>query len=75
MRLRLTSGSGDTFAQLCRSAERRASGLGHELGSWSADGDAGRRAECRRCGRAVYVRAEGSLSGMAGRAVGEPCDA
>jgi len=34
-----------------------------------------RRTVCNRCGRAVYVRAEGTLAGMAGRAAAERCDA
>jgi hypothetical protein len=60
---------------LCRAAEDRVGALGHVLGAWTAEGEVARRAVCTRCGRAVYVRAEGKLGGVAGRACGEPCDA
>jgi hypothetical protein len=62
------------LAQLCRSAEDRARALGHLLGAWEAEGEIACRAVCTRCGRAVYVRAEGKLGGIAGRACGEHCD-
>jgi hypothetical protein len=65
----------NTLAQLCRAAEDRAHALGHLLDAWTADGEVARRAACTKCGRAVYVRAEGKLGGIAGRACGEPCDA
>ena len=73
MRKRLDSASADALDRLCRSAEERTAALGHSLDAWSGDG-VGRRAACAKCGRAVYVRAEGQLAGMAGRAVGERCD-
>jgi hypothetical protein len=66
---------GMQLAQLCRAAEDRARALGHVLGAWAAEGEVARLAACTKCGRAVYVRAEGKLGGMAGRACGEPCDA
>ena len=72
MRDRLAPAAGDSLDRLCRSAEERTASLGHVLASWNGD-TTGRRAECIKCGRAVYVRAEGRLAGMAGRAVGEPC--
>jgi hypothetical protein len=71
---RPTSASGDTLVQLCRTAELRAASLGHELGPWHEVEDVARRTACVRCGRVVYARAEGSLSGIAGRACGERCD-
>jgi hypothetical protein len=58
---------------LCATAEVRAESLGHRLGPWVEVDDVARRAMCRDCGRAVYARAEGGLSGIAGRACGEPC--
>jgi hypothetical protein len=72
---RPTSASDDTLVRLCRTAEMRAASLEHELGPWDEVEEVARRATCVRCGRAVYVRAEGSLSGIAGRACGERCDA
>jgi hypothetical protein len=63
------------LAQLCRAAEERTLALGHLLGPWAEEDEVARRAVCTRCGRAVYVRAEGGLGGIAGRACGEPCDA
>ena len=73
MRDRLAPASGDTLDRLCRSAEERAGALGHALTGWTGD-QVGRRAACTKCGRAVYVRAEGKLAGMAGRAVAELCE-
>jgi hypothetical protein len=73
---RVASASGDTqLAQLCRAAEDRALALGHVLSAWTDEGEIARRAACTRSARAVYVRAEGKLGGIAGRACGEPCDA
>jgi hypothetical protein len=59
--------------ELCRLAEERAAALGHVLAPWSAPEDVARRTVCSVCGRAVYVRAEGSLAGIAGRACVERC--
>jgi hypothetical protein len=58
--------------QLCEVAGSVASARGHRLGDWTSE-DAGRRAECRCCGLVAYVRVEGGLSGMIGRALSEPC--
>jgi hypothetical protein len=61
------------LAELCRLAEERAASLGHVLAPWSAPEDVSRRTVCSVCGRAAYVRAEGSLAGIAGRACTESC--
>jgi hypothetical protein len=63
------------LAELCRLAEERAAALGHTLAPWSAPEEVARRTVCSACGRAVYVRAEGPLSGIAGRACAERCGA
>jgi hypothetical protein len=64
--------------ELCAVAEAKTRRLGHELVPWTvadAEGGRGRRAACTRCGRAVYVRVEGGLAGMAGTALAERCEA
>jgi hypothetical protein len=61
---------------LCQMASRTAHSRGHDIDGWQrADGTNGvaRTATCRRCGRAVHVRAEGTLKGAAGRALTEDC--
>jgi hypothetical protein len=63
--------------ELCAVAEAKTSRQGHELEPWAvadAEGAPARRAACTRCGRKVYVRVEGGLVGMAGSALGEPCE-
>jgi hypothetical protein len=61
----------------CQAAARKATNLGHVLGAWAAPPGAeasARRSSCSRCERVVYVRAEGDLVGMAGRAIVEHCE-
>jgi hypothetical protein len=67
----------DELAVACQAAARKAADLGHQLGAWVAppgEEASARRSSCSRCKRAVYVRAEGDLVGMAGRAVVEACE-
>jgi hypothetical protein len=66
------------LAELCAQAEARATERGHVLAQWHApEGEEAiaRAADCRRCGRGIYVRAEGDLKGFSGRMLTEPCDA
>ena len=61
---------------LCRMASDTARSRGHDIDGWewvpgARTGAA--TATCRRCGRAVHVRAEGALKGVAGRALTESC--
>ncbi len=66
------------LAELCAQAEARATERGHVLAGWRApDGEeaVARAADCGRCGRGIYVRAEGDLRGFSGRVLTEPCDA
>jgi hypothetical protein len=61
---------------LCRMASDTARSRGHDIDGWERVPDAGTSgaiATCRRCGRAVHVRAEGALKGAAGRALTESC--
>ena len=61
---------------LCRIATDGARSQGHDIDGWEfALGveTLGATATCRRCGRAVHVRAEGALKGAAGRALTEAC--
>ena len=66
------------LVELCAQAETRATARGHVLTSWRApvgEEAIARAADCSRCGRGIYVRAEGDLMGLSGRALTEPCDA
>jgi hypothetical protein len=63
----------DALDALCRLATGKAARLRHVLGDWQSGLD-GRRAACRRCGRVVFIRAEGNLGGAAGPALTEPCE-
>jgi hypothetical protein len=66
------------LAELCVQAEARATARGHVLVPWQVpvgEEAVARGAECRRCGRTIYVRAEGDLRGLSGRTLTEPCDA
>jgi hypothetical protein len=66
------------LVELCAQAEARATAGGHVLTPWRApvgEDAIGRAADCGRCGRGIYARAEGGLRGMSGRALTEPCDA
>jgi hypothetical protein len=66
------------LAELCAQAEARATARGHVLSQWQAPAGeeaVARGAECRRCGRTIYARAEGDLKGLSGRTLTEPCDA
>jgi hypothetical protein len=67
--------AGDELAALCRIATTTVSARGHHLDEWGpAPGEElARRAVCVRCGRAVYARTEPGLTGVAGRALTEPC--
>jgi hypothetical protein len=61
---------------LCRMATETARSRGHDIDGWKPDRDSATTAAtatCRRCGRAVHVRAEGALKGAAGTALTEPC--
>jgi hypothetical protein len=65
------------LAELCAQAEARVSARGHVLTQWQAPAGeeaVARGADCRRCGRTIYVRAEGDLKGLSGRTLTEPCD-
>jgi hypothetical protein len=67
---------GVALRDLCALASAAAMKHGHELDDWATPpgGDTiARRAECRRCGRVVYVRVEDGLQGMAGAALRERC--
>lgn len=66
------------LADLCAQAEARATARGHVLAPWQApagEEPVARGADCCRCGRTIYVRAEGDLKGLSGRTLTEPCDA
>lgn len=66
------------LVELCAQAEVRATERGHVLARWQApvgEEAVARAADCGRCGRGIYVRAEGDLKGLSGRALTEPCDA
>jgi hypothetical protein len=63
----------DALGALCRIATVNARRLRHVLGDWESVLD-GRRGVCRRCGRVVFVRAEGDLGGATGPALTEPCE-
>jgi hypothetical protein len=66
------------LVDVCAQAETRAAAAGHVLTPWRApvgEEAIARAADCGRCGRTIYVRAEGDLKGLAGRALTEPCDA
>lgn len=61
---------------LCRTAAAASAARGHCLDSWSAphgDEAIARKAVCRHCGRAVYVRVDAGLAGLAGRALVDAC--
>lgn len=62
---------------LCEMAARNARSRGHDIDGWersAAGNGVAATATCRRCGRAVHVRLEGSLKGAAGRALAEECE-
>jgi hypothetical protein len=66
------------LVELCAQAEARTTARGHVLTPWRApvgEEAIARAADCGRCGRGIYVRAEGDLRGMSGRVLTEPCDA
>jgi hypothetical protein len=49
---------------------------GHDIDGWEWVEDAdtvAATATCRRCGRTAYIRTEGPLKGVAGRALTEAC--
>jgi hypothetical protein len=60
--------------ELCRIAGEAASRKGHEIPTWTPDSPAARRGTCVRCGRIIYVRIGGGMTGMAGAALSEACD-
>jgi hypothetical protein len=66
------------LVELCAQADARATARGHVLTRWRAPAGEeaiARAADCGRCGRGIYVRAEGDLKGMSGLVLTEPCDA
>jgi hypothetical protein len=68
---------GEHLFEVCNRAAAAACARGHALDQWSAppDEDAiARAAVCRRCGRVVYVRAEGGFAGAAGEALTQNCE-
>jgi hypothetical protein len=63
---------------LCQMASHTARSRGHDIDRWelsSGNRAVAATASCRRCGRAVHIRAEGALKGAAGRALTEGCGA
>jgi hypothetical protein len=68
----------EALVELCAQAEARATAHGHVLTPWRApvgDEAIARAADCGRCARGIYARAEGNLMGLSGTALTEPCDA
>jgi hypothetical protein len=71
------AGQGD-LDRLCRLAAAATKARGHELDGWmhtQGEEAIARKAVCRQCGRAVYVRVDLGLAGVAGRALVDACEA